>query len=118
MAIGLVICGGESGQKARPMHPDWARSLRDQCQAAGVPFHFKQWGEWRPKLVSIAGEPRPVCRGNGWGTLARNGSWHRTATPWNGHEDGDSPDGEVVMVATGKKAAGRLLDGRTWDETP
>jgi len=40
-----VICGGESGPNARPMHPEWARSLRDQCQAAGVPFHFKQWGE-------------------------------------------------------------------------
>ena len=39
-----VICGGESGPGARPMHPDWARSLRDQCQAAGVPFFFKQWG--------------------------------------------------------------------------
>jgi len=44
--IRLVICGGESGPKARPMHPDWARSLRDQCVAAGVAFHFKQWGEW------------------------------------------------------------------------
>src|SRR6202007_2869845 len=41
-----VICGGESGPDARPMHPDWARSLRDQCAAAGVPFFFKQWGEW------------------------------------------------------------------------
>lgn len=41
-----VICGGESGHGARPMHPDWARSLRDQCAAAGVPFLFKQWGEW------------------------------------------------------------------------
>jgi protein gp37 len=45
--LDLVICGGESGSGARPMHPDWARSLRDQCQAAGVPFYFKQWGEWR-----------------------------------------------------------------------
>lgn len=41
-----IICGGESGPKARPMHPDWARSLRDQCLSAGVPFLFKQWGEW------------------------------------------------------------------------
>jgi protein gp37 len=44
-----VIVGGESGPGARPMHPDWARSLRDQCAAAGVPFLFKQWGEWLPK---------------------------------------------------------------------
>lgn len=45
---GWVICGGESGDGARPMHPDWARSLRDQCATAGVPFLFKQWGEWHP----------------------------------------------------------------------
>lgn len=44
--IHWVICGGESGPKARPMHPGWARSLRAQCKAAGVPFLFKQWGEW------------------------------------------------------------------------
>lgn len=44
--INWVICGGESGPGARPMRPDWARSLRDQCAAAGVPFLFKQWGEW------------------------------------------------------------------------
>lgn len=65
-----VIVGGESGPGARPMHPDWARSLRDQCAAAGVPFLFKQWGEW-----------------------------------WNG-------------ARIGKAAAGRLLDGRIWDEVP
>jgi protein gp37 len=41
-----VIAGGESGRHARPMHPDWVRSVRDQCTAAGVPFHFKQWGEY------------------------------------------------------------------------
>lgn len=46
--IHWVICGGQSGHHAQPMHPDWARSLRDQCQAAGVPFFFKQWGEWGP----------------------------------------------------------------------
>jgi protein gp37 len=44
-----VIVGGESGPGARPVHPDWARSLRDQCAAAGVPFFFKQWGEWGPE---------------------------------------------------------------------
>lgn len=46
--IDWVIVGGESGPGARPMQPDWARSLRDQCGAAGVPFHFKQWGDWSP----------------------------------------------------------------------
>jgi len=44
--IDWVIVGGESGPGARPMHPDWARSMRDECAAFGVPFFFKQWGEW------------------------------------------------------------------------
>ena len=64
-----VICGGETGPGARPIHPDWVRSLRDQCQVAGTPFFFKSWGEWAEHKV-------------------------------------------------GKKKAGRLLDGRTWDEIP
>lgn len=49
VGISWVICGGESGAHARPMHPAWARSLRDQCATAGVPFHFKQWGGRTPK---------------------------------------------------------------------
>lgn len=54
-----VIVGGESGPNARPMHPEWVRSLRDQCVAAGVPFHFKQWGEWAPvSSSSYAGSGR------------------------------------------------------------
>ncbi|MGS4947411.1 DUF5131 family protein [Meridianimarinicoccus sp. RP-17] len=48
-----IIVGGESGPGARPMHPDWARSLRDQCHAAGVAFFFKQWGGWAPASVVI-----------------------------------------------------------------
>lgn len=54
-----VIAGGESGPGARPMHPDWARSLRDQCAAAGVPFHFKQWGHWAPCEVGVNGNLNP-----------------------------------------------------------
>src|SRR3546814_19805421 len=46
--IDWVITGGESGHHARPSHPDWFRNLRDQCKAAEVPFHFKQWGQLRP----------------------------------------------------------------------
>lgn len=46
-----VVVGGESGPRARPMHPEWARSVRDQCKGAGVPFFFKQWGEWGPELL-------------------------------------------------------------------
>lgn len=48
-----VIVGGESGPNARPIHPDWVRSIRDQCQAAGVPFFFKQWGEWLPHKTPV-----------------------------------------------------------------
>ena len=51
--IDWVVCGGESGAGARPMHPDWARSLRDQCVAAGVPFFFKQWGEFAPSDMAV-----------------------------------------------------------------
>lgn len=62
--INWIVCGGESGRKARPMHPDWARSLRDQCAAAGIPFHFKQWGEWAPGAANT---------GAGDGLMARVG---------------------------------------------
>lgn len=94
--LGWVIAGGESGHGSRPSHPDWFRSLRDQCQQAGVPFFFKQWGEWGPAIDHLDTAPGT--------TLAR-------AVSWNG------PEGEAV-APVGKKAAGRLLDGRTWDEVP
>lgn len=64
--IDWVICGGESGPGARPMHPDWARSLRDQCKAAGVPFFFKQWGEWThiyPQDLSMANRQQTYQHG-------------------------------------------------------
>ena len=94
-----VIVGGESGPKARPVHPDWVRSLRDQCQAAGVPFFFKQWGEWSPE-----GDPGD--------TASRNGETHRVG----GDEIHSFDDIQVYRV--GKKRAGRELDGRRWDEMP
>lgn len=106
-----VICGAESGPGARPVHPDWVRSLRDQCQAAGVPFFFKQWGEWAPKSHGFK-----ITRGTRWGTITLDGQFFETATPFNGHDDDGS--GEAVMVRVGKKAAGRMLDGRPWDELP
>lgn len=106
-----VIVGGESGLGARPMHPDWVRSIRDQCQAARVPFLFKQWGAWGPKSHGARCDaPRR------WGTINRAGEWFAGTTPWNGHDD--DGHGEAVMVCVGKKAAGRILDGRTWDEFP
>ena len=63
--IDWVIVGGESGKGARPVHPDWVRSIRDQCIAAGVPFFFKQWGEWRDRRLSD-GEPTRICRLMTW----------------------------------------------------
>lgn len=81
-AIQWVIVGGESGHYARPMHPDWVRSLRDQCQVANVAFFFKQWGTLYPV------------------------------------ETGQNGMADVDFRRTGKKAAGRELDGRIWDEVP
>jgi protein gp37 len=93
--IHWVICGGESGPHARPMHPDWARSLRDQCASAGVPFFFKQWGEWHPSSC----EKKPVH-----------------------YVEMETPIAygikTVRMYKVGKKAAGRLLDGAEHNEFP
>ncbi|MDE4189633.1 DUF5131 family protein [Phaeobacter gallaeciensis] len=88
-----VICGGESGPGARPMHRDWARSLRDQCEAADVAFHFKQWGDW------LAG-PGFACPDD----LPTDG-WHHF-------------DPECSSKRVGKKKAGRLLDGQEWNQVP
>lgn len=90
-----VIVGGESGSGSRPIHPDWARSLRDQCTAAGVAFHFKQWGEW------CHTEQMPE---DTW-------SWLDSRINL-----GQEPHPEPHRV--GKKRAGRLLDGQTWDQYP
>lgn len=108
--IDWVICGGESGPDARPMHPDWARSLRDQCAAAGAPFFFKQWGAWTP------GEN--VERRTGWVAGAHwfDDDWmfeDQDLAADDGHID-DEPD----LYRVGKKAAGRHLDGVEHDGMP
>ena len=84
--IHQVLLGGESGKDARPMNPLWARTIRDQCQDAGVPFYHKQNGEW----ASVSAIEGP-------------GKHHYF------------PTGETVRRA-GKKKAGRLLDGRLHDD--
>lgn len=111
--LNWVVCGGESGTGARPMHPDWSRSLRDQCLAVrggvtdppgstnrgpgGPAFFFKQWGEW--KTVSST-EDRIEADLHPCQTLLDDGG-----SPW-------------LMMKCGKKKAGRLLDGREWNEFP
>jgi protein gp37 len=89
-ALDWIVVGGESGPGARRMSPKWAQSLRDQCEAAGVAFLFKQWGDWMP------------------------------LGPRDQIQDGDVRiDGETgVMRRVGKKAAGRLLDARQHDGYP
>lgn len=100
--IHWVIAGGESGPEARPMHPDWARSLRDQCAAADVPFFFKQWGEWvAPRTASENEIEKPT----GW--LKEDGNWLTQEMD----EDEFAQHNCEWMVRRGKKAAGRLLDG-------
>lgn len=116
--IHWVIAGGESGPGARPMHPDWPRGIRDQCEAAGVPFFFKQWGEWLPWEP----EHEPCWK-------AQNGRSEDShvlfptdfdnAPKW---DDGLSYIVQDVSQAAfqrvGKENAGRLLDGREWSGMP
>ena len=102
MGVDWVVVGGESGPHARPMHPDWARSIRDQCKAAGVPFHFKQHGEWLPGGF-YDGFTVPDCMG-----AAMN-------NPKNQYYF-EPPGGKCWRV--GKKTAGHLLDGREYRMYP
>lgn len=108
LTVDWVIVGGESGPGARPMHPDWARSLRNQCEAAGVPFLFKQWGEWAPHCAVAGGnEGRDIRRG------------HVRYLQGDSREpDGHFRKGGAAVARVGKKAAGRLLDGREWNGVP
>ena len=114
-ALDWVIVGGESGPHARPMHPVWARSIRDQCQASGVPFFFKQWGEWCEGIVSPYASAR-----NPAAILYRTGLFanrDQDFTPEVSRLMRLEQD-PIFITRIGKKAAGRLLDGRTWDELP
>ncbi|PWC92999.1 phage Gp37/Gp68 family protein [Azospirillum sp. TSO5] len=87
--IDWVITGGESGPKARPSSPSWFRDLMNQCMAADVSFHFKQWGDWAPgQGISLAKVRSALA------------------------EDG------TTMLRLGKKVAGRTLDGTIWDGLP
>lgn len=107
-----IVLGGESGTGARPMHPDWARSVRDQCEATGIPFFFKQTGEWLgwqhqwgPFWKSIRGDE---VDSHAWPDIT-----------------GEEPEGwiadlhdDVVYQWVGKKAAGDILDGKRYQQFP
>lgn len=101
-----IIGGGESGPEARYCETGWARSLRDQCVAAGVAFHWKQWGEYVPASQAPEGTQPPAL-----GPRSR-----RKKAAFAQLFGEPSPDD--VYWRVGKRAAGRLLDGRTWDEFP
>jgi len=95
--IHWVIAGGESGAHARPMNPQWVRWLRDDCLMAGIPFHFKQYGEWAP-----ASSSDEAFRMVSYGEVKHMHTFD---------------DGHIVY-RFGKHKAGRIPDGRTWDEFP
>lgn len=105
--IDWVIAGGESGPNARPPHPDWFRTLRDQCDQYDVPYFFKQWGQWVPEAQSDGCTPETAenaryvdCNGN-------------TAPT-----DTGARKGRVTVHPVGKKQSGRILDGQTHDAFP
>lgn len=102
-AIDWVIAGGEGGPQARPMHPDWVRGLRDQCLTAGVPYFFKQWGEYSPDEPANAKFQDMRLSRDGSDVTFLPGLWD---------------DADATLYRIGKKAAGRLLDGREWNELP
>lgn len=112
-AIDWVVVGGESGAKARPMHPDWARSLRDQCKAAEVPFFFKQWGAYVPGTHKLANDNALyIVLNNGEkGRYWKNDLTEKYANDWQNM-------GANVMRRIGKSKAGRLLDGVEYNEFP
>lgn len=104
-----VVVGGESGPGARPMHPEWARRLRHECGVYGIPFHFKQWGAWKhgsdfaPNAKAVLLDGRVV---------------EPTQEAMLAADRQERVLGATMMRFVGKKAAGRLLDGRTHDGMP
>ena len=113
--IDWVIVGGESGPYARPMHPSWVADIRDRCVDASVAFLFKQWGEWSPgSLYAHEPQDRPVRVMLEDGRLYSYDEWQDV-----GHSVKSADVAGATFIARrGRKATGRELDGRTWDEFP
>jgi protein gp37 len=123
LGIDWVIAGGESGTKARPVHPDWVRSIRDQCDAAQVPFFFKQWGEYMP-LGSVFdlsdGNQNAILTADEKKTIAVSITGKK-AWETDGCDEireGDEAARWYAMNRVGKKKAGRFLDGKEYMEFP
>ena len=117
------MVGGESGKQARPMHPDWARSLRDQCAEANVPYFFKQWGRRFPVGQVLPGHGTVHgCSAVSPGRMKLHYGGSRENWPDFAYEERgvpftSTPDGRLFFNI-GKKSAGRLLDGKTHDGMP
>ena len=119
-----VVLGGETGPGARPCNPGWVRKVRDDCVAAGVDFFFKGWGAWIP----IGEEPPDTDIQGDHGFLSMSGIVKGTRIEYvdgqgklrdtNELSDFNLPNDWALIARVGKKAAGRLLDGQTWDEMP
>ncbi len=92
-SIHWIVAGGESGAKARPTHPNWFRSLRDQCLATGAAFHFRKWGHWSPVAPAQPSRRKRYTFSN-------------------------SDQSPTTMWAVGMHASGRELDGTTWNQVP
>lgn len=124
-----VICGGESGPRARPMHPGWARGLRDQCNDSHIPFFFKQWGQWLPFELDTPPDwynAATGCSYDGHGMcftdeLGNPGRWN--GGRWMDGCDAlpycmDTEDEQCMFLSVGKKKAGHLLDGEVHQQFP
>lgn len=118
-SLDWVVAGGESGPNARPMHPDWARHLHDQCFATSTPFFFKQWGEWAPRSQCY----HTLTNGHSAADLDPNATkWPCIRLTSSGHDGRDlahaSNGDDCYMQKVGKTLAGRLLDGVLHDAFP
>lgn len=116
-AIDWVVVGGESGPNARPMHPFWAMALRDQCRDAGVPYFFKQWGEWCPRssCYHTLADGRDLAKldpeSKRWPCIKLTDTGR---DGWQLGSDGES----AYMQRVGKKMTGDLLEGKRYQMFP
>jgi protein gp37 len=129
--IGWVIVGGESGHGARPVHPEWVRSIRDECTSQGIPFWFKQWGAWGPapwrveradgeSVADYKARAEATCATHAYAVWANNYGhqpYEAGHKPWSAERTSLGSE-HAPIRRWGKKAAGCELDGRTWAELP